>query len=532
MRALSGRPPNLTRAASGVTEKAEARSARRKRASSARSSSRPGGRATSLASSEGRSSRIGRPRRMSRFSNGIAPACARWSARRALEGRGRRARRARCGGDRREAGESVHAGDDGGRLEAETQSRNRVPALGSPRMPRPPATAPAAASALRGSPYSSLLGRMATHRGEVFPLHVGDTWRAAPAGCRPEELPRGNRRGSTGTRTSGACRSCATRSRHGPRRETGLPSSRANVLVTGGATAGLMAAVAALAAPGEEVLLLGPRWPLIEGHVRLAGATPVEVALLHGRPLARGRRREPCARTRRTRTAALYVNTPSNPTGRMLPPATVDALARSRRASENLWLLADEVYELYAYAGPHRPAYAARARADGRGALALEGLGPRGRALRLARRTRGRALRDREGRGAHDLLGADGLAARRAPDPRGRRPTPGSPRRAPSTRRRAREAARRLGRPGARGRHVPLPRRRRTRSMRADSAASSRTSRTRASSSRRGRASARTRRTCASATRPSRPTPRSAAWTSSRQEAERAAPEGTVRSGL
>ena len=58
------------------------------------------------------------------------------------------------------------------------------------------------------------------------------------------------------------------------------------------------------------------------------------------------------------KTAAIYVNTPSNPTGRILPPETVDALARVAR-EKNLWLLADEVYELYAYAGTHRPAYAA-----------------------------------------------------------------------------------------------------------------------------------------------------------------------------
>src|SRR6266571_3780170 len=57
-------------------------------------------------------------------------------------------------------------------------------------MPRPPGRSFAAA-ALRGSPYSSLLAKMATHRGEIFPLHVGDTWRQAPEGGRPEELPRG-----------------------------------------------------------------------------------------------------------------------------------------------------------------------------------------------------------------------------------------------------------------------------------------------------------------------------------------------------
>ncbi|HVO50084.1 MAG TPA: pyridoxal phosphate-dependent aminotransferase [Thermoanaerobaculia bacterium] len=222
-------------------------------------------------------------------------------------------------------------------------------------MPRPPDAAPAAA-ALRGNPYSSLLDRMAMHPGEVFPLHVGDTWRAAPAGCRPEELPPGlpgiNRytdvRGLPELRDAIAARASA---------RTGVPVARANVLVTGGATAGLMAAVAALVAPGEEVLLLGPRWPLIEGHVRLAGATPVEIPLFMGDLTPDGAAAAVRARITE-KTAAIYVNTPSNPTGRVLSPATVDALARVAREA-NLWLIADEVYELYAYAGPHRPAYGA-----------------------------------------------------------------------------------------------------------------------------------------------------------------------------
>ena len=55
--------------------------------------------------------------------------------------------------------------------------------------------------------------------------------------------------------------------------------------------------------------------------------------------------------------AALYVNTPNNPTGRMLPSESVAALAEFAR-ERNLWVLADEVYELYAYAGRHQRAYA------------------------------------------------------------------------------------------------------------------------------------------------------------------------------
>ena len=146
--------------------------------------------------------------------------------------------------------------------------------------------------------------------------------------------------------------------------QTGVSVARANVLVTGGATAGLMAAVAALVAPGEEVLLLGPRWPLIEGHVRLAGATPVEVPLFMGDLSPDGAAAAVSARITE-KTVAIYVNTPSNPTGRVLSPETVGALARGAREA-NLWLVADEVYEVYAYAGAHRPAYAPRPSARSR----------------------------------------------------------------------------------------------------------------------------------------------------------------------
>src|SRR5664280_345171 len=141
-------------------------------------------------------------------------------------------------------------------------------------MPRPPGRSLTAA-ALRGSPYSSLLARMAAHRGEIFPLHVGDTWRQAPEGGRPEELPRGipgiNR--YTDIKGLPELRDAIVERM---RSRTGASLARANVLVTGGATAGLMAAVGALVSPGEEVLLLAPRWPLIEGHVRMAGARPGE----------------------------------------------------------------------------------------------------------------------------------------------------------------------------------------------------------------------------------------------------------------
>jgi N-succinyldiaminopimelate aminotransferase len=52
------------------------------------------------------------------------------------------------------------------------------------------------------------------------------------------------------------------------------------------------------------------------------------------------------------RSVALYVSTPSNPTGRVLPESWLVALAELARA-EDLWLLSDEVYEDYVYRGEH-----------------------------------------------------------------------------------------------------------------------------------------------------------------------------------
>jgi aspartate/methionine/tyrosine aminotransferase len=222
-------------------------------------------------------------------------------------------------------------------------------------MARPPGRSPAAA-ALRGSPYSTLLAKMATHRGEVYPLHMGDTWKHAPEGGRPEELGRGiagiNRYtdvwGLPELRDAIAARTRA-------RAETNI--ARGNVLVTGGATAGLMAAVGALVSPGDEVLLLAPRWPLIEGHVRMAGATPVEVPLLLGASdLSPEAAVEAVEAHATERTVALYLNTPNNPSGRLIPRASLAALAAWARR-RNVWVFADEVYEDYAYAGPHAYAF-------------------------------------------------------------------------------------------------------------------------------------------------------------------------------
>jgi N-succinyldiaminopimelate aminotransferase len=55
---------------------------------------------------------------------------------------------------------------------------------------------------------------------------------------------------------------------------------------------------------------------------------------------------------RTERTVALYLNTPSNPTGRIIPRPWIEALVEWAR-SEDLWIISDEVYEDYLFEGEH-----------------------------------------------------------------------------------------------------------------------------------------------------------------------------------
>jgi aspartate/methionine/tyrosine aminotransferase len=217
-------------------------------------------------------------------------------------------------------------------------------------MPRFPNASPSVAK-IPGSVYTALAHRLATYSGEVYPLHVGDTWMEPAAGCRMEDFHvaehPGMHRYAPPQGLPGLLDALVERTRAA----TGLPLERDNVLVATGATGGLGAVAGAILAPGDEVLILAPYWPLISGIVRSFHGVPVPVPFF-------GRADSPetavaAARERRTgKTVALYFNTPSNPAGKLIPRAWIEALVDWAR-SEDLWLIADEVYEDYVYTGEH-----------------------------------------------------------------------------------------------------------------------------------------------------------------------------------
>lgn len=225
-------------------------------------------------------------------------------------------------------------------------------------MPRFPASSSTIA-ALSGAVYSSLAQRLSDFTGETYPLHIGDTWLEPPAGCRMEDLrtvehPGMHRYGppqglpallETLSRRVASC--------------TGVATDSDEVLVTAGATGGLAVALGALVEPGDEVLILAPYWPLIPGIVSTFGARPVVVPLLD--PASRLAEETPAQEMIErieshlsAKSVALYLNSPNNPTGRLLPPPWLEAIAEWARR-RHLWLLSDEVYEELIYSGEHQP---------------------------------------------------------------------------------------------------------------------------------------------------------------------------------
>ncbi|MGH9361197.1 MAG: pyridoxal phosphate-dependent aminotransferase, partial [Thermoanaerobaculia bacterium] len=124
-----------------------------------------------------------------------------------------------------------------------------------------------------------------------------------------------------------------------------------DVLIAAGATGALAAVAGAILEPGEQVLLLSPHWPLISGIVRSFHGMPVEVPFF-GLADSPESAVEVARRHLSPRTIALYLNTPSNPTGRLIPRPWIEALVEWARR-ERLWLISDEVYEDYVFAGEH-----------------------------------------------------------------------------------------------------------------------------------------------------------------------------------
>src|SRR4051794_18043415 len=124
-----------------------------------------------------------------------------------------------------------------------------------------------------------------------------------------------------------------------------------DVQVTFGATEALSCAILGLLGAGDELIALEPVYDSYEPIARLAGATMRRVAL-HPPDWRLDIGELRAAVTERTRV--LLLNTPHNPTGRVLDRGELEAIAAVCR-DHDLIAVTDEVYEHLALEGEHIP---------------------------------------------------------------------------------------------------------------------------------------------------------------------------------
>jgi aspartate/methionine/tyrosine aminotransferase len=135
-------------------------------------------------------------------------------------------------------------------------------------------------------------------------------------------------------------------------------------IVTGSGMHAIQMSLTALAGAGDEVIYLSPAWPNFDAAAALSGAVPVPVTLDHsGNGWSCDVEKIVAAITPRTR--ALFINTPSNPTGWTADHETLQAILNLARA-KNLWIIADEIYSLFHYGHGRAPSFLDIATAEDR----------------------------------------------------------------------------------------------------------------------------------------------------------------------
>ena len=134
-------------------------------------------------------------------------------------------------------------------------------------------------------------------------------------------------------------------------RENHLHYTPAEILVSNGAKQSVCNTIMALVNDGEEVIIPAPYWVSYPQMVKLAGGEPVIVEAGFDQNFKMTPEQLEAAITPKTRMIILC--SPSNPTGSVYSHDELKALAEVILKHEDLFVLADEIYEHINYVGKH-----------------------------------------------------------------------------------------------------------------------------------------------------------------------------------
>ena len=135
------------------------------------------------------------------------------------------------------------------------------------------------------------------------------------------------------------------------KRENGLDYTAAQISCANGAKQSVCNTILALVNPGDEVIVPAPFWVSYPEMVKLAEGTPVIVAAGIEQDFKITPEQLEAAITPKTK--ALILCSPSNPTGSVYSKEELAALAAVLARHEQVYVIADEIYEHINYIGRH-----------------------------------------------------------------------------------------------------------------------------------------------------------------------------------
>ncbi|MBV8445274.1 MAG: aminotransferase class I/II-fold pyridoxal phosphate-dependent enzyme, partial [Candidatus Dormibacteraeota bacterium] len=137
-------------------------------------------------------------------------------------------------------------------------------------------------------------------------------------------------------------------------KQTGVPTTWRNVVLTPGSKNILMFALMALVEDGDEVILPDPGYPIYRSLVSFIGGVPVSLPIRQSNGFRVDAAELASLITPRTRV--LIVNSPQNPTGGILTAKDCEAIAELA-TRHDLFVISDEIYSRLNYEGAHVSLY-------------------------------------------------------------------------------------------------------------------------------------------------------------------------------
>jgi aspartate aminotransferase len=136
------------------------------------------------------------------------------------------------------------------------------------------------------------------------------------------------------------------------REENHIDEAKAeNIVVSTGAKHSIANVFMCMINEGEEVIIFSPYWVSYAEIIKLAGGVPVLIeGTLENNFKATAKQLEEAITDK---TKAIIYSSPCNPTGSVFSKDELEAIAEVVKKRENLFVIADEIYELINFTGQH-----------------------------------------------------------------------------------------------------------------------------------------------------------------------------------